>query len=179
MERRRAMLIDAVTELIIERGTAPTSRDLAEAAGVSEGTIFHVFGDKESLIQAAVERYLDPEAVPALLRGIDPDLPLDTKVHAIVETLHTHLQGAFTLMAVLGRPVRSAPHEALDEYVEVISGLVLPELEGLNFSSEDAALLMRLVAFSSSMRGLNEERQFSIDELARFCLYGLAGRPCS
>lgn len=170
------MLIDAVTELIIERGTAPTSRQLAAAAGVSEGTIFHVFGDKESLIQAAVERYLDPRAVPSQLRPIEPGLGLEAKVHAILAVLNTHLQGAFTLMAVLGRPVRSVPSESLDEYCTAVADLLRPELDRLNFPAVDAALLLRLLAFSSSMRGLNNERQFSLDHIARFALYGLAGR---
>ena len=47
------MIIDAVIPLILEHGVGITSRQIAEAAGVAEGTVFRAFGDKESLIAAA------------------------------------------------------------------------------------------------------------------------------
>ena len=41
-ERRRA-IVDAVLPLLIEHGRAVTTRQMAEAAGIAEGTIFRVF----------------------------------------------------------------------------------------------------------------------------------------
>lgn len=49
-EQRRAALLDAATELFISQGPNFTTSDLANAAGVSEGTIFRYFTDKPTLV---------------------------------------------------------------------------------------------------------------------------------
>ena len=53
------MIIDAVIPLILEHGVGITSRQIAEAAGVAEGTVFRAFGDKESLIAAAADAFFE------------------------------------------------------------------------------------------------------------------------
>src|SRR5690348_9022981 len=58
---RRAALIEATIPLLIEHGTAVSTRQIAQAAGVAEGTIFRVFPDKASLVMAAVRHGIDPE----------------------------------------------------------------------------------------------------------------------
>ena len=69
------MIIDAVIPLLLEHGRAVTSKQIAEAAGIAEGTIFRAFGDKETLVQAAIEKYLDPEPLREALRSHRPGAP--------------------------------------------------------------------------------------------------------
>ena len=76
-QARRAAIIDATVVLLIAHGTTITTRQIAEAAGIAEGTIFRVFADKESLIAAAIEQAFDPAPVDAELRAIDATLPLE------------------------------------------------------------------------------------------------------
>ena len=45
---RRAAIIRDVLPTLVERGVTVTTRQLASAAGVSEGTLFNVFADKEA-----------------------------------------------------------------------------------------------------------------------------------
>lgn len=62
----RDRILDAVVELIRERGLArTTTKEIALAAGVSEGTIYKQFRDKQELI-GHVLRDRMPEFVPAL-----------------------------------------------------------------------------------------------------------------
>ena len=49
-EDRRAAILDAVVPLLIDHGAAVTTAEMAEAAGIAEGTIFRVFPDKASLL---------------------------------------------------------------------------------------------------------------------------------
>ena len=59
-DERRAAILLAVRPVILARGAAVTSRELAEAAGVAEGTLFRVFTDKVTLVREAVLAAVDP-----------------------------------------------------------------------------------------------------------------------
>jgi AcrR family transcriptional regulator len=72
---RRVALIVAVLPLIRERGFEVTTRELASAANVAEGTIFRVFRDKGALFRAVLAAAFDPAPVVTQLERIDPRLP--------------------------------------------------------------------------------------------------------
>ena len=61
-ERRRA-IVDAVVPLLLQHGDDVTTKQIAEAAGIAEGTIFRVFPDKAALLMAVAEETIEP--VPA------------------------------------------------------------------------------------------------------------------
>ena len=84
---RRAEIVAATLPLLLAHGSAVTTRQIAEAAGVAEGTIFRVFPDKESLIEAAVASVFDMTTVNAALAAIDADLPLEERLVAAVDIL--------------------------------------------------------------------------------------------
>lgn len=75
-EDRRSAILVAAIPLLRTRGTAVTTRELADAAGVAEGTLFRVFVDKEALVRAAIEQALDPVPVINQLAAIDSDAGL-------------------------------------------------------------------------------------------------------
>src|SRR5947207_2374501 len=68
---RRAAIVEATLPLLRAHGLSITTRQIAEAAGVAEGTIFGVFPDKDALLQAVMEAAFDPEPVRAQL-GTNP-----------------------------------------------------------------------------------------------------------
>lgn len=86
-DQRRESIIDAVVPLLAERGAAVTTAEIAEAAGVAEGTIFTVFDDKASVVKAAFLAVLDPVPAVEAIEGIDPTLTLDDQVLAAVRIL--------------------------------------------------------------------------------------------
>jgi AcrR family transcriptional regulator len=90
---RRAALIEATVPLLLESGSAVSSRQIAQAAGVAEGTIFRVFPDKNSLILAAIRHALDPEpGVVAMRELAKSSSDIRTRVTRAVEMMLTGLR---------------------------------------------------------------------------------------
>lgn len=59
-----ARLLEVAREVFLERGIRATTLEVAERAGVSEGSLFHHFKSKEALFRRSMN--LDPEDVAAL-----------------------------------------------------------------------------------------------------------------
>jgi AcrR family transcriptional regulator len=97
-------LLDAAREVFLERGLAATTSDVAQRAGVSEGTLFKRFGSKTRLFQCAMSAETDTsglvEAVAYGARGKPVEvlfeelgLALLAKFQRIVPVVLTHLVG--------------------------------------------------------------------------------------
>ena len=59
-EDRRRAILEALLPLLVERGGEVSTKEIAAAAGIAEGTIFRVFPDKGSLMMAAAEEAINP-----------------------------------------------------------------------------------------------------------------------
>jgi AcrR family transcriptional regulator len=57
---RRKAIVSVLVPLIAERGGDVSTKEIAAAAGIAEGTIFRVFPDKRSLMLAAAEEAINP-----------------------------------------------------------------------------------------------------------------------
>ena len=101
-DQRRRMIVEAVLPLVLQHGEMVTTRQIAEAAGIAEGTIFRVFADKDELIAAVVERAADPAAFEQALAEICPGGPLDEAVTAAVRLLQQRTLDIARLMAAVG-----------------------------------------------------------------------------
>lgn len=172
---RREMILGAIIPLLKERGREVTSRELAEAAGIAEGTLFRAFGDKESIIRAGVEKMLDPEPFRAALRTIPNDLPLEEKIASILDLLRGRFEGVFAIMAAFGLdgppPGRAGGFE---QWVEIVCDLLEPDARRLAVPAETIAYYVRLVAFASVLPPLNSSRSFDAAELATLVTHGVA-----
>lgn len=58
-ERTRRAVLDAAAGVLADRGTAATLQDFARAAGLSKGGLLHHFPDREVLLYAVAEDYID------------------------------------------------------------------------------------------------------------------------
>lgn len=107
---RRAAILAAAVPLLRDRGPVVTTRELAEAACVAQGTLFSVFPDKEALVAAAVEQALDPAPVLADLAALDQDLDVRDLLTRAVQRLQVHSQDVTALLAVGHEISGGMPH---------------------------------------------------------------------
>ncbi|MFE2998082.1 TetR/AcrR family transcriptional regulator [Nocardia sp. NPDC059246] len=81
-EQTRRAIIEGLLSAVHDGEFDPTTRSIAERAGVSERSIFVHFPTRTALITAAVDQ--QSEQVEALLAEIDPELPLAQRIEAVV-----------------------------------------------------------------------------------------------
>ncbi|HVR41649.1 MAG TPA: TetR/AcrR family transcriptional regulator [Thermoanaerobaculia bacterium] len=79
-EKSKNQILDAALRLFSHRGYGATSvRDIAEAAGLSKGNVYHHFPDKETIFRALLDRYFTEMSQPdfpfnkALMSGSFPE----------------------------------------------------------------------------------------------------------
>jgi AcrR family transcriptional regulator len=176
VDERRTMIIDAVIPLLIEHGREVSTRQIADAAGIAEGTIFRVFDDKEELFAAAVEKFLDPTAANRALRAIDPDETIEAKVNDILLLLRSRMTGIFGIMHAVGMSGRPPVQpRASDRFADVITDVLAPDLAQLGVPTERVASFVRLIAFASAIPQFNEGHEMSTADLAYLITNGIAG----
>ena len=177
VDDRRSTIIDAVLPLLMEHGRGVTTKQIAEAAGIAEGTIFRVFADKEEVIDAAVERFLDPAPLHASLRAIDPELPLEAKVNDILFQLRARMTGIFGIMNAIGMSGPPPRRPTSPDFRDILAEVLAPDLAKLQVPPERVASFIRVVAFASAVPQFNQGQEFETAELAKIITYGIAGHP--
>jgi AcrR family transcriptional regulator len=184
-DARRAALIAATLPLIRKRGIDVSTREIAEAAGVAEGTIFRVFPDKDSLVQTAIEAAFDPAPVVAALEGIDRSLALEDRLIEIAAIVQRWLGTVIGLMMALRgtwppgkKPPRHGPRAS-----EVISATIARLIEAdraeLRVSPAEAARLLSLLLFSGSHPGITNGNPLTPEEIVEVILDGVRVRGVS
>lgn len=108
--KRRAAIIEATLPLIEDHGTTVTTRQVAEAAGVAEGTIYRVFDSLQDLIDASVRSAFSSERLQEFLRGVDLGGTLEEKTSATLLLLERRLGTVRSLMMVIHHAQRVEPH---------------------------------------------------------------------
>ncbi len=139
-QERRSALIAATIPLLREHGTAVSTRQIADAAGVAEGTIFGVFKDKTSLVKAAVIAALDPTPLLRDLRAVDPTLPLRPRLVEAVRLVREHVAGHGEILYAVRGALFAGDRQSLVE-VMALRYVVLSTIAGL--IEPDAVLLRR------------------------------------
>lgn len=79
-------IVDAAAHVFAERGYAATTNQIAEAAGLSIGSLYQYFADKDDILVALQARHLDAVGERLIGRGPDDgDAWVEWLVDALVE----------------------------------------------------------------------------------------------
>ena len=104
----------ATLPLFLEQGTNVTTREIAQAAGIAEGTIFRVFADKTELLAAVFEAALDTAPTDHAIAAIDPALPFESKVVAAVDILRERVLYVFRVFSTASDMARTTNRPATE-----------------------------------------------------------------
>jgi AcrR family transcriptional regulator len=181
-EDRRQSILNALIPLLIEKGAAVTTAEVARAAGIAEGTIFRVFPDKATLLHAAMESTLDPLPFQAALNGIDQDLSLEEQLAGAAKILADRFERVSALMGVL----RSMPHEqkphadthrfahdAMEAILAALTAVMARHEDRLSIEPAQAAVFLRGLIFTGTHPLLASAARVSSEQTVHTLLHGI------
>ena len=180
-QERRSRIISAARPLLLTHGLDVTTKQLAEAAGVAEGTLFRVFESKEDLLVECARSAFDPTEHLAELDAIDPAADLEARLVALIESAQRHARQLMRVFVAFGRPAdRSrlgSPRELVGRskaqaVTQRVATLLEPDADRLRVP---VAELVRLVGALSwiSVHPLNEASPMTAAQLADVLLHGV------
>ncbi|MFC7527433.1 TetR/AcrR family transcriptional regulator [Actinoplanes sp. GCM10030250] len=181
-DERRAALIAATIPLLHEHGLDVSTRQIAHAAGVAEGTIFGVFDSKTQLVVCSVVKALDPRPTLDALAAINPEADLRIRVADAAELVHARFIEHAHLMSEARKlifdstpnPEAQAQMAAAREQLHLAIVLVfLPDAARLRVSADRAARLLLLHCGANAFGPFGEPGTFSGAELATLLLDGI------
>ena len=172
------MIVDATLPLLLRSGEMVTTRQIADAAGIAEGTIFRVFEDKDAVIAAVVERALDTEPLDRALRQIPIDQPFAHWLEDAVVIIQQRVVDIWRLVSSIGSRFHDksrGPQELAGALVETFAA----NRERLAVEPVVAARLLRALTLSVTHPVLVDE-PMSPPEIVHLFLHGVAsgGSPC-
>jgi AcrR family transcriptional regulator len=169
-EERRAALIAATVPLLCAHGPAVSTRQIADAAGVAEGTIFGVFPDKTSLLRASVITALDPDPLLSVLRGIARTGDLRARLRAVVELLRRRFAVNEPLIAAIrsiaadqggATEFRDRLKESRRAILAGVAAVFEPDRARLRGDPESAARLLFMLVMATVHAGFGEPNALS------------------
>jgi AcrR family transcriptional regulator len=175
LEERRSAIIDATLPLFLERGTALTTREIAQAAGIAEGTIFRVFDDKAALLEAVIEAALDTAPTDAAIGAIDAELAFEDRLVAAVEILRQRVLSVFHVFSAAAGTRRAIPPGRSAD-LPALTAIFESETERLSSAPADAARVLRGLTFACVHPAFGADEPLTSAEIVAALLDGIRRR---
>jgi AcrR family transcriptional regulator len=178
MEERRSTIVAATLPLFLSQGAAVTTREIAQAAGIAEGTIFRVFPDKTALLDAVIAAALDPTPVDNAIQKIDPDLPFEARLEAAVEILRKRTLYLFRVFSAASGTTRGEQPARSHEFPS-LTAIFATEVDRLSCPPADAARVLRGLTFACVHPSFGTEEPLPSHEIVSVFLDGVRKEtPC-
>ncbi len=192
-EQRRRAIIAAVVPLLVENGPTITTRQIARAAGIAEGTVYRVFEDKLDLLLAAAVETINPhggdQALVATLANAER---LPDKMAIAVDHLRERMQKAMVVLVALrtesmksgeGSGTHPGPPAFLAEanqarLAALTEHVFAPHRAELRMDPEQAALVLRSLVLGAWHPGTRDQAQLSTELIVDACLGGVRKGEC-
>jgi AcrR family transcriptional regulator len=192
-DERRKAIVQATLPLLVERGDEITTRQIAEAAGIAEGTIFRVFPDKKALMLAAAEEAINPaDGAVAWEQAMAEIGPLRDKVVAAAQRVLNRMRMTMTVMFAVRRHLGSheelhkhdkkhfgPPQFVVDAQAELhrrLTGIFEAHRDELAVDPEVAAVALRSLIFGASRPELGMTPALTAEQIADLLLSGVTTR---
>lgn len=182
-DERRAAILRAARPLLHQHGASLTTRQIADAAQVAEGTLFRVFDGKDAIIDALIDQAMDPTPTCEALAAIDASLPLEQRIRLVVIELQERIQEISGMFATLmsrerprQRPSRPSPEverARADQLRDAIVAVIGADADELWLSPEQVASHIRSIAFATSHPFFADRSLTHTDEIVRVILHGV------
>jgi AcrR family transcriptional regulator len=172
-DQRRSMIVAATLPLLLEHGDRVTSKQIAEAAGIAEGTIFRAFVDKDEVIAAVVEAALDSEPLEAALNAIPGSLGFEHRLEAAIVIMQQRVIDIWRLVSSIGprfHEMTRRPMVDSDALVRMFDAY----RARISVEPIVAARLLRALTLSTTHPMLAGE-PMSPTELVKLFLHGVGG----
>ncbi len=171
-EERRSAIVAAALPLFLEQGTAITTREIATAAGIAEGTIFRVFSDKTALLDAVIAAALDPSPTEAAIQQIDASLSFEDRLVAAVEILRRRTLYVFNVLSAAAGTTRGVSQQRSTDLPALIA-IFESAADQLNRAPADAARVLRGLTFACVHPAFGTDTPLSSDEIVGVLLDGI------
>jgi AcrR family transcriptional regulator len=177
-DERRSMIVAATLPLLVEHGDRVTTKQIAEAAGIAEGTIFRAFGDKDEVIAAVIESALDQAPLEAALSAIPSGLPFEAALVAAAVVLQQRVIDIWRLVSSVGARFHDLTRRPVTDS-DALVRLFAAHRDEITVEPVVAARLLRALTLSTTHPMIAGEPK-SADELVHLFLHGVgvAERPC-
>lgn len=182
-DRRRA-IAEAVIPLLKLRGAGVTTREMAEAAGVAEGTLFRAFPDKCSLVHHAIEVSMDPSPMKRALAEVYQGATVEVQLAEAARIMLEGFEEAISLMAVLrSLPPAQGDHshnppafvvESNRAVMEALTDLFERHREILRLEPSRAAAAFMGLIFASGHPIVAPGQKLTVAEIVSVLLSGVA-----